>query len=224
MYYRIMTMKLNLIGERKLKQKDRDALPTDDFAIPSKRAYPVNDRSHAANALSRSSGKSVAGKVKKKVCSKYPDMASCDEEIRRYINLAVMYEATGQEATQWKSTFHQEPAFVTQEQADGTKKQIRVMRYRVEITDGHKKLVFRVGKGKDGYPVFTDDREARTGHANVSYRGPLPGERYAKGGPIRTLTPTGWANEVERLIGPMQIGQIFIKLIQAGFNPGKPQD
>lgn len=37
----------------KLNKKKRDALPDSAFAIPEKRAYPINDKSHADNALAR---------------------------------------------------------------------------------------------------------------------------------------------------------------------------
>jgi len=37
----------------KLTSAQRNALPRSDFAQPSKRKYPINDRSHARNALSR---------------------------------------------------------------------------------------------------------------------------------------------------------------------------
>jgi hypothetical protein len=37
----------------KLTTKKRNALPKSDFALPGKRAYPIEDRSHAANAKAR---------------------------------------------------------------------------------------------------------------------------------------------------------------------------
>lgn len=37
----------------KLSSKARKALPKDDFAIPSQRAYPIEDEAHARNALAR---------------------------------------------------------------------------------------------------------------------------------------------------------------------------
>jgi hypothetical protein len=70
----------------KLSAATRRSLPKSDFALPGRGtgptgsgpgSYPIPDRSHAANALSRSSGKSVASAVKAKVCAKYPDMPSC---------------------------------------------------------------------------------------------------------------------------------------------------
>jgi hypothetical protein len=60
-----------------LHAAERNAEPSSDFAMPGKRKYPMPDRSHAANALSRSSGKACHGKVKAKACSKYPDLPSC---------------------------------------------------------------------------------------------------------------------------------------------------
>ena len=64
----------------KLTTKARKKLPSSSFAIPSKKpgsgSYPIPDRSHAANALSRSANKSSAVKaaVRAKVKDKYPDM------------------------------------------------------------------------------------------------------------------------------------------------------
>lgn len=58
-------------------------MPKSDFALPGKGegpkgagsgSYPIPDRSHAANALARSSGKPVAAAVRAKVHAKYPDM------------------------------------------------------------------------------------------------------------------------------------------------------
>lgn len=56
----------------KLTTEERNALPSSDFAEPSLRKYPIEDASHARNALSRVSqfGSSkekavIRGKVKK---------------------------------------------------------------------------------------------------------------------------------------------------------------
>ena len=66
-----------------LKAADRKRLPSSSFALPGKGegkegkgsgSYPIPDRSHAANALARSSGKPVAAAVRRKVLAKYPDM------------------------------------------------------------------------------------------------------------------------------------------------------
>jgi hypothetical protein len=37
----------------KLTTEDRKNLPANSFALPDKRAYPIEDKSHADNALSR---------------------------------------------------------------------------------------------------------------------------------------------------------------------------
>lgn len=70
----------------KLTAKARQALPKSDFALPGKGkgpkgagsgSYPIPDRSHAANALSRvSANGSPAEKaaVRAKVHAKYPDL------------------------------------------------------------------------------------------------------------------------------------------------------
>ena len=61
----------------KLKASKRNSLPKSSFALPGKRAYPIHDRSHAANALARASGKAVYGTVKRKVCARYPSLPAC---------------------------------------------------------------------------------------------------------------------------------------------------
>lgn len=68
----------------KLNAAARKALPKSDFAVPSKAktakgkaksgSYPIPDKSHAQNALARSSGKPVAAEVKAKVEKKFPGM------------------------------------------------------------------------------------------------------------------------------------------------------
>jgi hypothetical protein len=61
----------------KLTAAKRNALPTSTFAIPGKRAYPIPDRSHAANALARVSqhgSPSEKARVRAKVHRKYPTM------------------------------------------------------------------------------------------------------------------------------------------------------
>lgn len=58
----------------KLTAKKRKGLKKKSFALPSKRAYPIHDISHARNALSRSSGKPEASTVRKKVYAKYPSL------------------------------------------------------------------------------------------------------------------------------------------------------
>jgi hypothetical protein len=61
----------------KLTSGQRKKLPSSSFAIPSERKYPVTDRSHAANALSRVAANGTPAEkaaVRKKVASKFPDM------------------------------------------------------------------------------------------------------------------------------------------------------
>lgn len=49
----------------------RRALPDSAFAGPG-RSYPIPDKAHARNALSRASGKAVEAMVRSKVKRKYP--------------------------------------------------------------------------------------------------------------------------------------------------------
>jgi hypothetical protein len=49
----------------KLTTKKRNSLPKSDFALPGKRAYPVNDKAHAANAKARATQMVNKGKLSK---------------------------------------------------------------------------------------------------------------------------------------------------------------
>lgn len=59
----------------KLTSRQRKAIPTADFAGPD-RSFPIENASHARNALSRVAGKSPAikARVRAAVHRKYPDM------------------------------------------------------------------------------------------------------------------------------------------------------
>lgn len=64
----------------KLSTSDRKALPSTDFAGPD-RSYPVNDASHARNALARVSQFGTADlkrKVRDQVYRKFPDIKQGD--------------------------------------------------------------------------------------------------------------------------------------------------
>ena len=61
----------------KLTTSARKELPKRDFAIPGKRAYPLNDASHARNALARVSqhgSASEKAEVRRKVERKFPSI------------------------------------------------------------------------------------------------------------------------------------------------------
>ena len=63
----------------RLTTAERKRLPDSDFAIPEDRAYPIEDRSHAANALSRVSGNGTPeekAQVRRAVHRKFKDMAA----------------------------------------------------------------------------------------------------------------------------------------------------
>jgi hypothetical protein len=65
----------------KLTAKQRNKMPNSTFAVPGKRAYPVNDESHARNALARVSqfgSPSEKAAVKRKVKSKFPGIKEGD--------------------------------------------------------------------------------------------------------------------------------------------------
>lgn len=56
--------------------KKRSKLPKSDFAVPSKRKFPIPDISHARNALARAnqSGDVEASTVRSAVLAKYPSL------------------------------------------------------------------------------------------------------------------------------------------------------
>ena len=54
-----------------LTAKRRNSLPSSEFAGPD-RSYPIQDASHARNALARASGKPVEAEIRAKVRNKYP--------------------------------------------------------------------------------------------------------------------------------------------------------
>lgn len=61
----------------KLTPEERAALPDDDFAIPEERKYPLIDRAHAIDALSRvkeSGTPDEQRRVAIKVNERYPDI------------------------------------------------------------------------------------------------------------------------------------------------------
>lgn len=61
----------------RLTTKERKSLPKSDFAEPGKRAYPIQNESHARNALSRVSqfgSPEEKAKVRAAVHRKYPDI------------------------------------------------------------------------------------------------------------------------------------------------------
>jgi hypothetical protein len=62
-----------------LTAKGRKAIPTRNFAVPGKRAYPIQDASHARNALSRVSqfgSPAEKAQVRSAVRRKYPRIGS----------------------------------------------------------------------------------------------------------------------------------------------------
>ena len=63
-----------------LTYKRRKRMPKTAFAIPEKRAYPIDTRKRAANALSRVSAFGTASekrKVRTAVCKRYPGFPTC---------------------------------------------------------------------------------------------------------------------------------------------------
>jgi len=61
----------------KLTGPQRRRLPNSAFAQPAQRKYPINDRSHARNALARVSQHGTTAekrKIRRKVAERYPSI------------------------------------------------------------------------------------------------------------------------------------------------------
>lgn len=54
----------------KLTAKKRNALPKSDFGMPGERKFPMNNRSHAANAKARATQMENKGKISPSTKSK----------------------------------------------------------------------------------------------------------------------------------------------------------
>lgn len=73
---------VSFLDESKLTYKQRKALPSSSFVEPEKRKYPIEDKPHARNALSRVSqfgSPSEKRKVRSAVHSKYPDIGDNED-------------------------------------------------------------------------------------------------------------------------------------------------
>lgn len=73
-----------------LSMQQRKALPKSSFVFPGKGSgsgsYPIPNRSHAVNALARSSGKPVASAVRAKVHAKFPEIGIAPASKNRLLN------------------------------------------------------------------------------------------------------------------------------------------
>jgi hypothetical protein len=54
----------------KLTSKQRKNIPKSEFALPGERKYPINDKSHAANAKARAQQQYDKGAISKSTLSK----------------------------------------------------------------------------------------------------------------------------------------------------------
>lgn len=61
----------------KLTTKEREVLPSSEFALPGRR-YPINDANHARNALSRAAANASPAQqatIRRKVSAHFPGIA-----------------------------------------------------------------------------------------------------------------------------------------------------
>jgi len=68
----------------KLNAARRNALPSSDFVFPGSRKFPIEDASHARDALSRASAKggSVQSEVESKVHARFPGIGKKKGSLR----------------------------------------------------------------------------------------------------------------------------------------------
>ncbi len=86
------------LHEKKLSSKARKALPASEFVFPKGKRYPIEDKSHARNALARVSqhgSPSEKAKVRAAVHSKYPDIGKDESLIDQLIPPAPLEEHCG---------------------------------------------------------------------------------------------------------------------------------
>lgn len=70
----------------KLTEAERNALPKSSFAIPSKRAYPIHDKNHARDALSRVAANGTEAEkamVRAAVARRYPEIDQSAHEPKK---------------------------------------------------------------------------------------------------------------------------------------------
>jgi len=76
----------------KLTSAKRKAIPSSEFAGPD-RSYPIEDASHARNALARASGKAVEGRVRAAVKRKYPNIGQYARKAHGLTHMKHKYHA-----------------------------------------------------------------------------------------------------------------------------------
>ncbi len=59
-----------------LTEKQRSKLPKKEFAVPSERKYPVNDKAHAANAKARAQQQYNKGNLSKSLLNQIDSKAN----------------------------------------------------------------------------------------------------------------------------------------------------
>jgi hypothetical protein len=70
-----------------LGTKQRNRMPRTSFAIPETKSYPINDRQHGANALTRVKQHGTAdekGRVYRAVCRRYKSLPACQAGFEKW--------------------------------------------------------------------------------------------------------------------------------------------
>ena len=77
----------------KLTSQERRALPKSKFGLPGSKSYPINDRSHAANAKARATQQVKAGNLSP--AAKAQIDAKANRVLRRNASMASLKKAAG---------------------------------------------------------------------------------------------------------------------------------
>lgn len=99
------------LDKARLRQKERDALPSSAFAGPG-RSFPIHDRSHARAALSMAHYAKNPGAIRAAVHSKYPDLGAPKGKKNKIVSLDTDLMVEPGELDAYKSRF--DPAFASQ--------------------------------------------------------------------------------------------------------------
>jgi hypothetical protein len=71
------------VAKKALSSGERKTMNASFFVFPAEKRYPIHDRAHGANALSRASGKPEEAKVRAAVCKRYPDLPACKTKMKK---------------------------------------------------------------------------------------------------------------------------------------------
>jgi hypothetical protein len=203
----------------KLTSASRNRLPAKDFAEPGERKYPIQDRSHAANAKARASGKPEQSKVDRAVARKYPGMGKKGGEREEGHGHAPRFDPKARYGKDGKRM--DPPADEAESEVEGKETGHEGGKETKQPGQGRQEHAAGSGKAERGNPVLRDQEKAGA-------RPALPGERRGpKSGPVRgdpSMEAAGSARMAAQphLGGAPQPGADGADFLASG-HPGTPE-